>query len=347
MGATPGMSPEAPTAAPTAVPSAAGPLCFVLNAASGKHDAQATRELIERRIAEAGRLHHLELIDSDRPVAEAAKAAVTRARAEHGVVVAVGGDGTINAVAQATLGSGCAFGVLPQGTFNYFGRTHGIPEDLGAALDALLTGQPQAVQVGLVNQRVFLVNASLGLYPQLLEDREAFKAQYGRSRFVALVSGFVTLLREHRQLQLRIAWRAEDPALPGTARVGGELRLRTPTLFVGNNRLQLEQIGIAEAPALDQGQLVAIGLRPVGTWAMLGLLLRGAMGRLGEATQVLTLPVQGLTVRHSARYGPRRLKVATDGEIVWMRAPLEFRVADEPLWLIKPPPLPPAGDAAP
>lgn len=329
MGATTGTAASAPPAS--------GPLCFVLNGASGRHDAQATRELIDRRVAEAGRTHHLELIDRDRPVAEAAKAAVARARAEQGVVVAVGGDGTINAVAQAALGSGCAFAVLPQGTFNYFGRTHGIPEEIEAALDNLLAGQPQAVQVGLVNQRVFLVNASLGLYPQLLEDREAFKAQYGRSRLVALVSGIVTLLREHRQLQLRIAWRAEDPALPGTSRVGGELRLRTPTLFVGNNRLQLEQIGMAEAPALDQGQLVAIGLRPVGTWAMFGLLLRGAMGRLGEASQVLSLPVRALTVRHSARYGPRRLKVATDGEIVWMRAPLEFRVAEEPLWLIKPP----------
>ncbi|MBL8304653.1 MAG: diacylglycerol kinase [Ideonella sp.] len=325
-------------------PAASGPLCIVLNAASGRHDAQATQDLIKRRLDAAGRVHHLELIDRARPVAQAAQAAVQQARRTGGVVVAVGGDGTINAVAQATLGSGCAFGVLPQGTFNYFGRTHGIPEDAQDALDALLAGRPEPVQVGMANERIFLVNASLGLYPQLLEDREAFKAQYGRSRLVALWSGIVTLLREHRQLQLRIAWRAEDEALPGTARVGGELRLRTPTLFVGNNRLQFEQVGIAEAPALDQGRLVAIALRPVGTWTMFGLLLRGAFGRLGEADQVLTLPVSSLTVRPSARIGRARLKLATDGEIVWMRTPIEFRVAPQPLWLIKPPPA--AADAA-
>lgn len=326
-------------------PATSGPLCIVLNAASGRHDAQATQELISRRLGAAGRAHHLELTDRNRPVGDAARAAVQQARRTGGVVVAAGGDGTINAVAQATLGSGCAFGVLPQGTFNYFGRTHGIPEDAEGALDALLAGQPQPVQVGLANERIFLVNASLGLYPQLLEDREAFKSQYGRSRLVALWSGVVTLLREHRQLQLRMAWRAEDEALPGTARVGGELHLRTPTLFVGNNRLQFEQVGIAEAPALDQGRLVAIALRPVGTWTMFGLMLRGAFGRLGEADQVLTLPVRSLTVRPSARIGRARLKLATDGEVVWMRTPIEFRVAPEPLWLIKAPPV--AADGVP
>lgn len=318
-------------------PDTAGPFCVVINAASGRQDAVNTRALIEARLTAAGRVHHLELIDRNRPVADAARAAVQRARAEGGIVVAVGGDGTINAVAQATLGSGCAFGVLPQGTFNYFGRTHGIPEDAGEALELLLSGQPTPVQVGLMNDRVFLVNASLGLYPKLLEDREAFKAQYGRSRLVALWSGIVTLLREHRQLALRIAWQSEAALLPGMKRFGGEVRLRTPTLFIGNNRLQLEQVGIGDAKALDEGQLVAIALRPVGSLAMFGLMLRGAMGRLGEADQVLSLPVRSLTVRPSARYGRKRLKVATDGEVLLMRTPIEFRVAPEPLWLIKRP----------
>ena len=60
------------------------------------------------------------------------------------------------------------------------------------------------VQVGLVNQQVFLVNASLGLYPKLLEDREAWKAQFGRSRLVAFGAGLSTLLRGDRDLRLRI-----------------------------------------------------------------------------------------------------------------------------------------------
>ena len=70
-------------------------------------------------------------------------------------------------------------------------------------MQALLHETAQPVQVGLVNDRVFLVNASLGLYPQLLEDREAWKKRLGRSRLVATGAGLISLLRGYRSLRLR------------------------------------------------------------------------------------------------------------------------------------------------
>lgn len=339
-------APEIAAASAGAPPPADGPLFVVMNAGSGRHDAAQTRALIEHRAAEAGRPCQVDLVDRRRPIDRVAAEAAARAADAGGVVVAVGGDGTLNAVAQAVLARGCAFGVLPQGTFNYFGRTHGISQEAGEALDALLAGQARPVQVGRVTdergERIFLVNASVGLYPQLLEDREAYKRQFGRTRLVALWSALVTLMREHRQLQLRIRWNGEvvgDAAGERAAADGppAERVLRTPTLFVGNNRLQMEQIGIAEAAQLDHGRLVAIALRPVGSLTMLGLLLRGAFGRLGEAEEVLSVALTGMTVRHAAAYGPRRMKVATDGEVLWMRAPLTFEVHPRPLWLVRPP----------
>lgn len=138
--------------------------CFVIhNLGSGHADADDARTRIEQRFAAAGR--ELRLIGIDRPqrLPQIARETVAQARERGAVVVAAGGDGTINAVAQAVLGSGCVFGVLPRGTFNYFSRTHGIPADTDAALDVLLTARARPVQAGLVNERVFLVNASLGL----------------------------------------------------------------------------------------------------------------------------------------------------------------------------------------
>jgi diacylglycerol kinase family enzyme len=178
--------------------------------------------------------------------------------------------------------------------------------------------------VGAVNGRVFLVNASLGLYPELLEDREVYKRRFGRSRLVAFGAGLVTLLREHRRLRLRLE-------LDGRATVH-----TTPTLFVGNNRLQLEQIGVPQADAVDRGQLAAILLRPIGVLAMLRLLVRGAMSQLGEADDVLTFGFERMTVTPRWRYGRRRIKVATDGEVVWMRAPLDFSVRVGALTLLVP-----------
>src|SRR5690606_8648499 len=101
--------------------------------------------------------------------------------------------------------------------------------DIHGSLEDLLQGEPTPVQVGLVNGRVFLVNASVGLYPDLLEDREVFKQRYGRSRLVAMWSALVTAFGDHRYLDLEMD------------KEGERAHFRATALFIGNNRLQLEQ----------------------------------------------------------------------------------------------------------
>lgn len=302
-----------------------GPFFVVLNAGSGHHDSDEQQALITRTFEASGRAFEFLRVDDPARINEVARRAVELAQARNGVVVAAGGDGTINAVASKVLGSGCPFGVLPQGTFNYFGRVHAIPQETEAAARALLGARIEAVQAGQVNGRLFLVNASLGLYPQLLEDREAWKTQLGRSRLVAFLSGIATLLQSRKQLHLQIEL------------AGKVVALRTPTLFVGNNHLQLTRVGINEqhTDAVEQGQLAAIVVRPIGTLALFGLLLRGLLGQLGEAGNIDSFSFHRLTVTPR---GVKRIKVATDGEIAWMRTPLVFEVAPQPLLLLVPAP---------
>lgn len=313
---------------------------FVINGGSGRDDLDSTLGSIETAMGQAGRKYELFILDNTLGIDLTIQAAVNAAQADNGVVVAVGGDGTINAVASAAMAARCLFGAIPRGTFNYFGRTHHIPEDIDAALDDLLLGTPVPVQVGWVNDRIFLVNASVGLYPELLEDREQFKKRYGRSRLVALWSAIVTALGEHRQLDMLL----EEG--------GKEQRLRAATLFVGNNRLQLEQVGMPQAELVTRGELAAIAVNPVSTLALFGLAARGAVGRLADADNVTGFSFRHLTVtplglwrgmrsawrpslaRAAAR--KRRVKVAVDGEIIWLQAPLTFKVGDDPLLLIKP-----------
>ena len=312
-----------PAAAPA--PSTAGPLFVVLNLSSGSGDEAVVRRAIEQACANAGRELHLLALEDPRQVSAVARGAVQRACEARGVVVAAGGDGTLNAVAQAVLGSGCAFGVLPQGTFNYFGRVHGIPQDTAAAMQLLLQSPALPVQVGKVNDRVFLVNASVGLYPRMLEEREGWKRRFGRSRLVAFGAGVTTLLRGYRSLRLRVEVQGRTQSV------------RTPTLFVGNNALQLEQLGFPEARSVEQGALAAVLLRPVSRSEMLWLMLRGAFGQLGAADQVRNFAFTHLTLRLGWPPTARHIKVATDGEVLRLPLPLEFSVASEPLWLIRPP----------
>ncbi len=300
----------------------ASPLFFVINAASGHNDPDATRRVIEETLHANGRAGELLYAERGEIVKVAVRGAAL-ARACGTAVVAVGGDGTINAVAQAAYVENCPLGVVPQGTFNYFARTHGIPADVAAATQALLRSAPVPVQVGMINEHIFLVNASVGLYPELLQDREAYKARFGRSRVVAFAAALATLLARHRQLQLHIE------------RSSGARDVKTPTLFVGNNRLQLEQVGLPEAPALDDGCIAAVMLRPIGSLAMLGLLFRGAFGRLGDADTVESFKFHRMIVTPRPSRNGRKVKVAFDGELSRLRAPLDFRVAPKPLFLLK------------
>lgn len=301
----------------------AAPFYIVLNAGSGHSDTDTTCRAIADVLNAAGRAHEILRVEDPEQLAEIARQAVAKARQNTGVVVAAGGDGTLNAVAQATLGSGCQFGVIPQGTFNYFGRTHGVASDTAEATRSLLTARVQAVQVGLVNDRVFLVNASLGLYPQLLEDREEQKHRHGRSRLVAAWAALVTIFRQYRPLLVKLE------------HAGVTHELQTLTLFVGNNRLQLEQLGLDEAESVEEGKLAAIILRPVPTFTLLWLAVQGAMGNLARARGVEHFASSRVTVTPSFRR-IRRLKIATDGEIEWMDTPIEFRIAPEPLLLLTP-----------
>jgi len=300
------------------------PFFVVLNARAGAKDADGERAVIGRVFTEAGRRHEFLLVEEPSRLPAVAARAASLARRHQGAIVAAGGDGTINAVVQASLPERRPFGIIPQGTFNYSCRAHGIPLDAAGAAESLLRPMLKPVQVGTVNGRVFLVNASVGLYPELLEDREAFKRRLGRRRSVALVAALSTLLHEHRQLAL-------DITHDGTSE-----SLVTPSLFVGNNALQLEQAGLPEAEALEKRRLAAVVLSPVGPPGLVRLAFQGALGKLAEANEVRSFDFKRLRVQPGRGLGRRRLKVATDGEVVWMKTPLEFTLAKEPLSLMVP-----------
>lgn len=310
--------------APLLDPEAA--LIFVINTASGSFDVESKRALIGRTLATRGRRGELRICSPDELPRVAAESAAD-AQARRSAVIAVGGDGSLNAVAQAAHAVGCPIGILPYGTFNYFARTHGIPTDVAAALELVLDGAPAPVQVAAINDRLFLVNASLCVYPELLQNREAWKRRFGRSRWVAFLAGCTTLLRAQRRLRLHIE-------------MGDTVRdVHTLTLFLGNNRLQLARLGADPPDTLagtpGHGSMAALMLKPIGTWAMLRLLLHGALGRLGEAGDIESFEFHHLVVRPRLTPDGHEITVAYDGEVARLRTPIDVLVLQRPLYLLQ------------
>ena len=268
-----------------------------MNQASGSEAAKSLVGKIGKILNAAGREHEFFLMDSNSDFEQITRKAVAKAADAKGVVVAAGGDGTINLICQCVLESGVPMGVLPMGTFNYFARAHKISEDVEQATMELLSSGMHFIPVAQVNDHVILVNASLGLYPKLLEDREVFKQQLGRSRIVAAIAGIWSLLRHIRRLRLEIESESERRSV------------KTASLIVLSNALQMEQLGL------------------------LGLALRGALGQLGEAEDIVRLRFHDLKVTPGRR---RRIKVALDGESLYLDTPLRFGVARKPLQLLVP-----------
>lgn len=300
------------------------PWVVVVNAASGRQDGEILAAQIRDRVTVAGCQVSIRLIAHADELDAVAANAARQARGLNGILVAVGGDGTINALAAAALAEGAAFSVIPGGTFNYFGRANGFPETPHEAIDAVLGGHLRPIQAGRVNGRLFLVNASFGLYPRLLEEREEFKRRWGRSRPAAWIAALLTLLGRHRLHELQILT-GETPST-----------MRASTVFVGNNRLQLEHIGLPEASSVDAGYLIGLFLRPLGRLGLVRLAVQGALGRLADADAVERLVFRRLEVASGRWWQRRRVQVAVDGEQLHLRTPLVFDVFPSPLWLVAP-----------
>lgn len=267
-------------------------------------------------------------------IVQLAAHAANAARDTAGLLVAAGGDGTINAVAAAALKAGVPMGVVPMGTFNYFSREQGLELDTEAAvlqmLQALREGDLRPVQVGFVNHRIFLVNASVGLYPRLLAEREQATLRFGRKRWVATGAAVWSMLRPSAGRRWRVLVRTHQ---------GGQVCEQehvVTTLFVGNNPLQLEQVGLPEAESVARGgQLAVVMLRPQSRWAMVRTIWRAAMGQLEQDPAVLSLACAELSVE-PVGWRQGKVKVAFDGESERMHAPLHFKLHSRPLWLVAP-----------
>jgi diacylglycerol kinase family enzyme len=293
------------------------PATVIINGSAGNgHDDDAAREL-KQMFADAG-------LDAAVVVANSGEemiAAARRALADRpGMVVAGGGDGTINAVASVMVDSGVPFGVLPLGTLNHFAKDLGMPLEREEAVRALAGGRPIQVDVGEVNGRIFLNNSGLGLYPDIVHDREKQQRRLGRGKWVAAFWATVSALRRYPFLSIRLD-------------VDGQrLARRTPFVFIGNNEYKMQGLAIGARECLDGGKLSLYVAQRPGRLGLLRFALRALRGKLGLARDfdVLLADEMEIETHH------RRLRVATDGEVTVMQTPLRYRVRPGALTVIVP-----------
>ena len=287
----------------------AGPSFHViLNAKAGTGHEDDDRRALEEALAARGLQATIHAVGSGDDIVAAAKRAIADG-AE--VVVAAGGDGTVSAVASCVRGSKATLGVLPMGTLNHFARDLGIPDKLEDAVEILARGVRVGVDVGEVNGRVFVNNASLGVYPDMVRDRIRQQRRLGRGKWWAMVWASVATLRRSPFLRLTLEIEGKEV-----------VRCRSPFVFIGNNDYVMEGFNIGARESLRDGRLSIYTTTRSSRFGMVTLALRALLGRLRQADDFATA-----AARHVRIDSPRRrLLVATDGEVTAMDTPLDFRV---------------------
>ena len=265
----------------------------------------------------AGLLLRLVSFRSGAEVVDAVRGA---AEAGDDAVVAAGGDGTVSSVASALVGLDMPIGVLPLGTLNHFAKDLGLPLDLGDAVKTIAARRTVRVDVGEVNGRTFLNNSSIGIYPDIVLEREALR-RHGYRKWTAFVAASARILRNYRGLVVKIT-------------AGGPAEIaRTPFLMVGNNEYQTDGIHLGARSRLNAGRLSAYLAPRVHARELPRLVALALAGRARENHILESFVARELRAETPER---RSLRVAIDGEVVRMTTPLLFRTRPLALRVIVP-----------
>ena len=243
-------------------------------------------------------------------------------RQNYDVIVAAGGDGTINAVASAVVGNKAVkLGVIPTGTLNHFARALEIPTDIEKAVDTILAGHVKLIDVGQVNDQVFVNNSSVGLYPSIVRAREHLQKS-GLSKWPAALWASIRIFFRFRHLSLEL--------VPAN---GDVMQHTTSMLFVGNNAYDTRLHAFGTRPTLESGRIWIMMPKSATRPGLIATCVKMILSRDISAEAVM-MEVTRLTVKSKRRL----LQVAIDGEVIQLRSPLKYVSMPKALQVIVPAP---------
>jgi diacylglycerol kinase (ATP) len=256
-------------------------------------------------------------IESTTAAGHAIELARQAATEGYAAVVACGGDGTVNEVANGLAGSATALAAVRGGTANVWAKEIGVPKQPERALQLLATGETKTVDLGRAGERYFLMMAGAGYDAAIVRDLEQagrLKQRAGAASYI--ITGFRHALR----------YRAVDAELVAD---GEALSCRLYWLMLGNTRSYGGVLNLAHMAKADDGKLELLVLSRGGilrfAWLMLFVLLK----RHHRRRDVLYRSVSTLDVRTAG------LPVQIDGEYLG-ETPVSFSIAPAALRVIVP-----------
>lgn len=235
-------------------------------------------------------------------------------------IVAGGGDGTVSTIAEACVREGLPLGVLPLGTRNHFCRDLRLPRNTEECIACIATGFTHRVDVGSVNDRVFINNSSIGAYPRAVECREQLRDRFRLRKHVA---GTIATLRTFaRRPMIEASIELDDTVLHRTS----------PFIFVGNNVYSVQLFSVHMRSSLSAGRLSIYTTRSNGVSGLLRLLWLSLWNRLDQARDFETHSASRVIIR----LRNASVRVSKDGEVIRMATPLHYEIRPQALEVFAP-----------
>ncbi len=244
---------------------------------------------------------------------------VARRAAEDGVdlVIAAGGDGTINEVINGLAGSGVPLAILPQGTENVLAQEFSIPLDVSHATDVLFDGYAVTVDLGVVGDRHFLLMTGIGLDAQIASEVDPLMKKIFGSAAYPLTALQTVVTFEPSEMEI----------LTGEKE---EIR-RGYFVIIGNSRNYAAGFKVTPLARLDDGKLDVCIFKRKGLADLLRYVVATAKRKL-DLEDVEYVQAETVRVR-----SPKKIPVHADCEIVGT-TPVDIRCAAGALRLVVPSP---------
>lgn len=291
------------------------PLPVIVNRAGGAAAAAgpALGDRLKAAFASADTDIDLRMVDGD--------AVFETVRALRGRVVVAGGDGTMACAAQAMKDADVELAILPLGTLNHLARDLNIPNDLDAAAALAAHGKAAAIDVARVNDRRFVNNASIGLYPFMVRHRDDQRDRRGWPKWLATVpAAWAAIARlPHHRLRIDMGAGMQD--------------LVTPLLFVGNNPYDLAAGQVGTRKSLTDGRLSVFAVARRSRTGLIWFALRTLAGCADRAADFVAIGDCEELVVHSSGSS---IEIALDGELLRLDSPLRFRAEQAALRVVMP-----------
>ncbi len=231
-------------------------------------------------------------------------------------VILGGGDGTMNAAAEALVAHKLPFGLLPMGTANDLARTLGIPTVLNEAAIVIAQGRSRCIDLGCVNGVYFFNVANIGLGVQVKHELTAESKQ--RWGIFSYAKGLLSAFKKNHPFSATITCD------------GRRLKVHSIQIAIGNGRYYGGGMAVAENATIDDHLFSLYSIKPVSLWSLFKMMPALRAGQFHAVEPALLL--HGQQIRIDTH---KPMPVSMDGEIR-TRTPASFTMMSDALHVFVP-----------